>query len=193
MDKRNLIIGFISVLMICVCGVCSHNVFAEPESVPAGIAVVSVPEIMQKSNRAQTLQKEVLERRDTALAELEKAKANLQVVKADLDARKFGSEDYFKLKKEFMQQSASLEAQKEFMQQELMVQNQKAMEKLYQEILAAVSTIAKSEGYELVLDKDKIEFPASSASELSLTIQTHKVLYHADYMDITEKVIKSLD
>lgn len=166
---------------------------ARDNGAPTTIAVVSIPEVMEQCERAKTLQTSVLELRDQSLKQLEKEKAALQVIKADIEARKPGSEDYLKLRKEYMQKKASIEASKEFLQQELMTTNQRAMEKLYLEIVDVVKTIAKTKGYDLVLDRDKVEIPAVSATELTLSIQTHKVLYYADYLDITEEVVKAVD
>ena len=61
-------------------------------------------------------------------------------------------------------------------------------EKMYLEVLNAVGKIAKQKGYDLVLEKDEIELPAASATELMLIIRTHKVLYNNDDMDITSEV-----
>ncbi len=192
MNNKSLwIVLTIAVAMFTINGI--NNVTAAPKAASAGTAVVSIPEIMQTSTRAQAIQDKVLQSRDEGIKELEQMKAKLQVVKADIDARKPGSAEYSKLKQKYMQQSAAINAQQEFLQQELMLKNQRAMESLYKEILAAVESVAKSQGYELVLDRDKIELPANSPSELSLAIQTHKVLYYEKYMDITSKVIDVLD
>ncbi len=190
-NKNLLIITAIVVAMFAINGI--NNVVAAPKAAPIGTAVVSIPEIMQTSIRAQALQAKVLQSRDEGVNELEQMKAKLQVVKADIDARKPGSAEYSKLKQDYMQKSAAIKAQQEFLQQELMLKNQEAMESLYKEILAAVESVAKSQGYELVLDRDKIELPANSPSELSLAIQTHKVLYYTESMDITNKVVEVLD
>ncbi len=190
-NKVLVIIATVAFIVVAMSGL--NNVIADAKAQASGTAVVSVPKIMQTSLRAQALQAKVLESRDAGLAEIQQMKAQIQVVRADLEARKPGSEEFAKLKKDYMVKNASLEAQKEYIQQELMLKNQHAMEELYQNILVAVEQVAKAQGYELILDKDSIDFPSPSPSELSLSIQTHKVLYHADYMDITDKVVEVLD
>ena len=191
---RNVILTVIAGVLIFGLGgfICNFATAAD-KAAPSGTAVVSVPEVMATSKRAEKLQKKIMEQRDAALAELDKLKAQLQAVKADMETRKPGSADYTKLKKEFMQKNAEMEVQKEFLQQDLMTQNQAAMEQLYSDILAAVEKVAMEKGYELVLDKDKIEFPSNNTNELTLIIQTHKVLYHADYLDITADVVDAVD
>jgi outer membrane protein len=190
--RKNLITAVvIAVAVIAIGGI--NNVVAQPKAGAQGIAVVSIPQIMKDSLRAQALQTQVLQSRDTGIQELKQMEAKLQVVQADIEARKPGSAEYSKLKQDYMQKSATIKAQQEFLQQELMLKNQRAMETLYKEVLAAVNSVAKSQGYELVLDRDEVELPANSPSELSLAIQTHKVLYSVDYLDITTSVIDALD
>ena len=51
----------------------------------------------------------------------------------------------------------------------------------------------KQKGYDLVLEKDEIELPAASATELMLIIRTHKVLYYNEDLDITSEVLAAVD
>jgi Skp family chaperone for outer membrane proteins len=160
---------------------------------PAGIAVVCIPDVISESKYVDQMQNGVTEQRDSKVKQLDKFQADLQAIKADIETRKPGSDDFNRLKKDYLLKEAEMKVQKEMLQEELMSLQQRAMEDVYEKILKTVAKIAEEQGYELVLDKDKIEFPAGSANEMTLTIQTHKVLYHADHMDITSVVIAELD
>ncbi|AQQ70102.1 Outer membrane protein [Limihaloglobus sulfuriphilus] len=160
---------------------------------PAGIAVVCIPDVIDQSSYVDQMQNGVNEQREAKIKQLDKFQADLQAIKADIETRKRGSDDYNRLKKDYLLKEAEMKVQRDMLQEELMGLQQKAMEQVYEKILKTVAKVAQQQGYELVLDKDKVEFPAASANEMTLTIQTHKVLYHADYMDITSEIIAELD
>ena len=157
------------------------------------IAVISVPEIMNKSTKAKALQEKIVSESESGQKDMEATQKKIEAIQADMQTRKRGSEDYNKLGLEMMENKAKLEAHKQYYQQVLSRKNADVIEKVYQDILSAAQAVAKEKGYDLVLDKDDIQFPTPGGNELSVMIQTHKVVYAADYLDITEDVLKELD
>jgi len=157
------------------------------------IAVVSIPKIMAQSKYAATMQEQIVEQKDASMAELEKLRTQMEAVRADMDTRKAGSAEHSKLRRELIEKRAVAEVQKEYLQEELMLQNKQSMEQLYAKILEAVREIAQAKGIELVLDSDEVQLPSPSVNELTMMIQTHKVLHYAPSLDITDEVIKLVD
>lgn len=191
--NRQIFTVSIAILTIVAVGLIVNSAGANASQAQSKIAVVSIPKIMAQSKYAQSLQDDVSAKRDSSLAELEKLRTQMEAVKADMDTRKPGSDDHINLKRDLLQKRALAEAQKEFLQEELMALNKQIMEQLYAKILETVRDIAQARGIELVLDSDEVELPAPSVNELTMMIQTHKVLHYADYIDITDDVIKTID
>jgi len=125
--------------------------------------------------------------------ELEKLSKELGAIEADMATRKVGSSDYLKLMREGTEKQAILEAKDKFYQQEFSLKQQQRIERLYQDIIAAVASVAKDKGADLVIVKEEFQFPSASLRELTLVIQTSKVLYNAEHMDITNNVLAVLD
>lgn len=193
MNKKIFTVSIMVLVSFAVGIIASRAGGEDASKAKSNIAVVSIPRIMAESKYAESMQKDVMAQKETSLGELEKLKAQMDAVKADMDTRKRDSEDYLKLKHDLLQQKAVAESQKEFLQEELMLMNKQAMERLYAQIIESVKQIAEARGVELVLDMDEVQLPSPSVSELTMMIQTHKVLYSASYLDITEEVIKVID
>ncbi len=192
MSKKIFTVSLI-ILAAFVIGLIANRAGADASQTKSNIAVVSIPRVMAESKFAASMQKDIMQQKDSSLAELEKLKAQMDAVKADMDTRKRDSDDYSRLRRELLQKKAMGESQKEFLQEDLMLKNKQSMEKLYAAILTAVKQISEAKGIELVFDADEVQLPAPSVSELTMMIQTHKVLYHASYLDITDEVIKVVD
>jgi Skp family chaperone for outer membrane proteins len=157
------------------------------------IGVVSVRRIFQDSKKNAKYREEAVVEQNRIVAELAKLKAEVEAEEAGLKTLKIGSSDYLAQMKEVLMKQASLQAREEFYKQEIGLKDQRWTEELYKEILWATSEVAGQKGLDLVLEKSEIELPALSASELMLTIRTHKLLYSGGCLDITDEVTARLD
>ena len=166
---------------------------AKEEIAPARIAVVSVRRILENSKTNAQWETKARAESGEIRAELDKLSKELQAIEADMATRKVGSSDYLKLMREGTEKQAILEAKDKFYQQKLMLKQQQQIEQLYQDIIATVASVAKDKGANLVIAKEEFQFPSTSLRELTLVIQTSKVLYNAEHMDITNDVLAVLD
>jgi Skp family chaperone for outer membrane proteins len=191
--KKSVIMCLVVAMMVGLLGY--EKLFAEPKAAsgPAKIALVSIRSIFQNCKKNTDYKAKMTAEQDKAIAELEKVNKEIDAIQADLKTRKSGSDEYLKLMKDVSEKKASLEGQKQYYQEQFKVKDQMWTEKMYQEVLDMVGKIAKQKGYDLVLEKDEIELPAASATELMLTIRTHKVLYYNEDMDITSEVLAAVD
>ncbi len=192
MDKR-LISVLMIVLGVFAVGLLVDNVGAAGEKQQEKIAVVSVPRIMMESEYASQVQSSVDKLKEASLAELETLKEDMDSINADMKTRRQGSEEFLKLKRSLMEKRAVAEAQKDFLQDELMEKNKVAMEQLYGKILECVKEVSEAKGLELVLDCDEVNLPAAGVNDLTMMIQTHKVLHYSPDLDITDEVITLID
>ncbi len=191
MDKK--IITLLVVLVVAFSAVLFTTQVGAASDDAGKIAVVSIPKIMAQSKYAATMQEQIVQQKNSSMAELEKLRTQMEAVRADMDTRKPGSAEHSKLRRELIEKRAVAEVHKEYLQEELMLQNKLSMEMLYARILEAVREIAQAKGIELVLDCDEVQLPSPSVSELTMMIQTHKVLHYAPSLDITDEVIKLVD
>lgn len=194
MKTRNIVIVILTAVTIWL-GMGYEQGWAKSkeEIAPARIAVVSVRRVLENTKKSALWEEKARTKGKKIMAELEKLSKELQAIEADMATRKVGSSDYLKLMREGTEKQAILEAMDKFYQQELVLKQQQQIEQLYQEIIAAVASVAKEKGVDLVIAKEEFRFPSSSLRELTLVIQTSKVLYHAEHMDITNDVLAVLD
>jgi outer membrane protein len=191
--KKSVIMVMAAAIVIGAIGY--ESLFAESKAASGStkIGLVSVRSVFQNCKKNNDYKAKMTAEQDKIIAELEKLNKEIDALQADLKTRKAGSEDAMKLMKTITEKRASLEGQKQYYQEQFKVKDQMWTEKMYVEILDTVGKIAKQKGYDLVLEKDDVELPAASATELMLIIRTHKVLYYNDDMDFTSEVLAAVD
>ncbi len=194
MKARNIVIGILAAAVISLSvGYEQGWAKAKEEIAPARIVVVSVRRILENTKKNAQWEAKVRAEGEKIRMELEKLSKELGAIEADMATRKVGSSDYLKLMREGTEKQAILEAKDKFYQQEFSLKQQQRIERLYQDIIAAVASVAKDKGADLVIVKEEFQFPSASLRELTLVIQTSKVLYNAEHMDITNNVLAVLD
>lgn len=157
------------------------------------IGVVSIRKIFEECKRNARYKEEALAEQDKLLAENEKLSKEIDAEKAGLKTLKAGSNDHLAMVKGILEKQAKLEAQREFNNQQMGLKDQRWTESFFKDVLQKTSEVAKQKELDLVFEKDEIDFPASSANELMLTIRTFKLLYSGNCLDITDDVIAKLD
>jgi len=157
------------------------------------IAVVDIRSIFLQCDRNTEYKQKVTAEQNKILAELEKLNGRVEGLKADLKTRKVGSEDYMKIMQKMMQKQSEIEAKKQFYQQKMAMKDRLWTEELFKDIMDSTRAVAEKNGIEMVFAKDELELPASSGSELMLSIRTHKLLYSTGNLDITDKVLANLN
>jgi len=194
MKARNVIIGLLTAAVISLSVGYEHGwAEAKEEISPARVGVVSVRRVLENSRKNAQWEAKARADGEKIRMELEKLSKELGAIEADMATRKVGSSDYLQLMREGTEKQAVLEAKDKFYQQELTLKQQQRVEELYQEIIATVASVAKRKGLDIVFAKEEFRFPSASLGELTLVIQTSKVLYHAEEMDITNDVLTVLD
>ena len=160
MKVRNIIIGILVAAAISLSvGYEQGWAKSKDEIAPARIAVVSVRRILENSKTNAQWEAKARAESEKIRAELEKLSKELQAIEADMATRKVGSSDYLKLMGEGTEKQAILEAKDKFYQQKLTLKQQQQIEQLYQEIIAAVASVAKGKGVDLVIAKEEFQFP----------------------------------
>ena len=157
------------------------------------MGVVSIRKIFRNCKKTAQYRQETNAERQKISAELGKLDSEIQAQKAGLKTLKNGSENYMTQVKEILEKQAILQAQQEFHKQQLALKEQQLTENIYRDILRITSYIAKEKGLDLVFEASEPDLPASSPTELELSMGTHKLLFGGGCVDITEEVITRLD
>jgi len=138
--------------------------------------------------------------RDKELAEQAKKNAELDVLEkeiaaqeAGLKALRPGTSDYMKQYEDLLNKQARFEAAKQFVSQQRVLKDRRWTEDLYKEALRITKELAKQKGLTVVLEADEPNFPMTSADELMMALQTHKVLYSDGCMDLTAEVVTEMN
>jgi len=191
MKRRTMLMALV-IGVVALLATFEYSGAAQPGAATSKIGVVSVRTVFNNTRQQSQYQTQAMAKRSRERAELQKLAAEIKAAEADLEASKPGTADYLQRMQPIIQKRAQLEAQQEYLKQQQMLENKMWMEKLYQETLKIVNTLAQEKGLELVLERTEPDFPISS-DELMATFSTHKVLYAGGSLDLTAEVISRLD
>jgi Skp family chaperone for outer membrane proteins len=164
---------------------------SKPQIAPAKVAVVNIDSIFVKSKKHAQWKQKMEEKDSSVRAEMQKAAAEIDLLRKDMDTRKVGSEDYLKLAREGAQKKAMLEANEKYYEQEINLKIQQWTETIYKEVISAIEKVAKERNLDVVLASEELN--DISSRELMSFIRTSKVLYHNKQLDITADVLAVLD
>lgn len=157
------------------------------------IGVVNIMKVFRSCKRSTAHRTEIITEQGIIRARLEKLSKLLEAEEAGLRALKPESDDYLAQRKELIIKRADLNAQQTYNKEELILKEYKWSKKLYQDILRITEEVAKQKMLDLVLEKQEIDAISLSLNEINQTIQTHKVLYSAGCVDISDEVVARLD
>jgi Skp family chaperone for outer membrane proteins len=157
------------------------------------MGVASIRKIFRDCKRVAQYRQETNTERQRIDAELTKLDNEIQAQRAGLKTLKIGSDNYMAQVKEILEKQASLQANQDFYKQQLALKEKKLTESIYADILRITRDIAGEKGLELVFEASEPDLPASSPTELELSMGTHKLLFGGGCQDITDEVIKRLD
>jgi len=166
---KRLYAVLLSVMLLGMMGVAS----AAGNSLKIG--VIDLREIMQKSPQVKTmvskLKSQFKPRQDKIVALQKKLDEDLNKLKRDSAVMK--KAEKAKVRDRVMTARRDLQQMEQNYQQDLRMAQGQAMDKFYKKVSAAVKTVAKRDGYDLVMQKGAVPY----ASDRAL---------------ITEKVLKEL-
>jgi len=156
------------------------------------VGVVSIRMVFDKTRQQAQYQTKAVAKRARDRAQLEGLARDVKAAEEEMSTHKQGTAEYLKLMQDVIQKRAQLDAQQEYLKQQTMLENKLWMEKLYEQTLKIVTALAKEKGLDLVLERTEPNFPISS-DELMATLNTHKVLYAGNSVDLTGEVVSRLD
>ena len=191
--KRNSFILVLLIAAVIIFTAYSYTSAGSNASQNDSIAVVNIRTVFTGCKRNADYRSSVEAEQDAAMAELEKLRADLEAAKAGLKTLKKDSSDYLEQARDVLTREANLQAQQEFYKRHLESKDQQWTEKIYKDLLSAVSKVALEKDIDLVMAVEDVETPMPDAQELMMAIRTNKVLYSGGCRDISDDVLKELD
>jgi Skp family chaperone for outer membrane proteins/uncharacterized coiled-coil protein SlyX len=158
-----------------------------------GAGVVSIRKIFRDCKRSAKYRQDSNAERQKIDTELTRLDNEIKSQRAALKTLKIGSDSYLAQTKEIFEKQANLQAQQEFYKQRLALKEQRITEEIYIDILRITGEIAKERGLDWVFEKSEPQIPASTPTELELSMGMHKLLYGGGCVDITNEVLARLD
>ncbi len=158
------------------------------------IGIVSFRTIFQTCKRNEKYRLSTKAEQEKAIAELQQLRSEIDAAEAGLKTRKAGTKDYLDLSQEIAQKKAALPIKQDYYEQQFAQKDKDWTEKLYKDILANVNKVAAEKKLDLVFEKDVPEFPYERADDLLLAVRTNKLLYSSgNCPDITNDVMTLVD
>jgi len=191
MKSRTMIIGAVAGV-IALLATFEYSGAAQSGAATSKVAVVSIRTVFDRTRQQAQYQTKAVAKRTRDRAQLQGLADQVKSAEEEMSTHRQGTAQYLKLMQDVIQKRAQLEAQQEYLKQQTMLENKLWMEKLYEQTLKIVNTLAQEKGLELVLERTEPSFPISS-DELMATFSTHKVLYAGGSVDLTDEVVSRLD
>jgi len=161
------------------------------------IAVANPVQIFTKMKETVDLQERLKKDAEDLKNEDGKRQQEIKDLAGERDGMKPGSDQYQDKNKEILKKSVELKVWRELKTAEAQRQQKAEMRALYEKIQTAIAQVAKDGGYDLVLAEQSPEFPPDldmiTVDTMRMIIAQRNVLYKKDAMDISEKVIITLD
>jgi Skp family chaperone for outer membrane proteins len=130
---------------------------------------------------------------DRISVELNILQKKIAAAEAGLGTLRPESSDYLELERDVRQKRDKYRLEKEYYEQLLGLKDRQWTKEFYEDILRVTGEVGKERGLDLVFERSEPDFSMVSATELLMTIQTHKLLYTGGCVDITDEVMAGLD
>lgn len=161
---------------------------------PTAVAVANIQKIFNSLKERQQIQAN-MQSQMKKLQSQEKAKRKeIDNLKSQLDVLQAGSKAYSNKENQLEEKSINLDAWVRYQQKKVNHNRALKIEELYRQTVKAVASVAKSDGYQIVLyGGGKPTFQYNSESQLANEIELRKVLWADSSVDITDQVTQQMN
>ena len=187
---HNVVILALLAGLLGLAGYQSYALQQAPAPSPAVVVTVNLEEVFDNLD-----ERAAADERLTALArrleeEGRKMREAIDLLIADRDLWPETSTEYRDLDARIAQQSVDLQAYLEFAQWQLDQEKARSLRAIYRDIKTAIATMARENGYDMVVvDDSVVDLPEGpSESETTRQISARRLLYTAPSIDITSAV-----
>ena len=177
--------------LILIAGATAQNAL---KAKPTAVAVVDIAGIYNALGQKQVLAAESEQMVTRAEKEHELKIEHLKQLQADLELMQPGDAAYNKKRYELQLEAVQIKAWREFQKQRIAHEEAIRKEQLYRQILDAIGAFAQTNGYDMVLYKERtVNFAGANQSQVDALIALRKVLWSREELDITDAVTAKMN
>lgn len=195
MNKRQIsCIGFLALLIVA--GAAWDNLWAQAAggARPTAIAVVDIEEVLNNLEERKSIRADLSSKLENLQKWEQSKRKELQNLQNDLKILDPSDEAYKKMRESLDKKSIELGVELKYRQRQLEMEQALQLESIYRKMVGMIERVAKQDGYELVLFKDKLpQVQGANAQQLIGMMNMRKVLYAADRLDLTDPVTQRLN
>jgi len=193
MKTRIVVLGCLAGAVVLFCGHEYSSAQLKTDALSSKVGIVSISTVFRDCKTNASYRRKAIAEQEKIIAKLELLQKQSAALEAGLKALKPGSSDHLKQYEELLKKQAEFEAMKQFSGRRRVIKDAQWTEVLYKEVLRITKELAKQKGLTMVLEVTEPEFPMVNSEELSMVLQTHKVLYSAGCVDLTAEVVAEMD
>jgi Skp family chaperone for outer membrane proteins len=160
---------------------------------PARIGVVDFARLLEGYEKMKDAEAQFLATQKSLREEADKRAAEIQSLSARLAMHTPGSDAYTKTEKEILQRKAEYDTWTKMKTGEILDREKNVIRELYLDLEKAAGDYARANKLSLVLKSDKVDLSAPSVSDLHLMLRLKKVLYFSSDVDITDRLLATLN
>ena len=158
------------------------------------IVVVDVKKLFDSLKEKVDLEAKMKTGQVKLTAELNKKKAAIDKLKNALPGLRRGSPDYNAKRDELELKTIELQAWATLQERKVARTNVVQTGSLYHKMSASIAEISKSNGYDLVLYKERpLSLVGIKSTQISAVLQSRKVIYVSERLDITDLVVLKMN
>lgn len=162
---------------------------------PVSVAVVDIKRLFESLQEKNQIEADLNSRRQKLADESNRRKAELEQMKSDLETVLQPNTPAYNEKQNEMERKAiDFQAWVQYQNNRLARENVLQSESLYLRMSDAIGQVAKDNGYDMVLFKEReVSFSGAKPEQLTALIQGRKVLWASDDLDVTDLVIQKMN
>ena len=161
---------------------------------PTKVAVVSLQEVIAQCNQQQKFRTENQARGADLQAEQEQRQNKIQGLRTQIDPLQTGTDAWRAKRDEIQQATMELEVWAKMQEQNTQLEQARQFAEIYQSANDAAGEVAQSMGFDIVLQAgDLPDLMSLNVQQLQSIVQSRKVLYAGDNVDITQAVLQRVN
>ncbi len=157
------------------------------------IGVVDISGVFEKYEKRKDLDQELKDLEKKFQNEINEKKKEMINLDEETQLLDLGSESRRKNVDLLERKNVELEGYAKFAERQLLRRYKEFFEMTYDTVVKEVEAIGIKEGFDLIIKKEEPELKSGQISDLQFKIGIRTVLYHSKAVDVTSKVIGSLN
>lgn len=161
---------------------------------PTKVAVVNLQEVINQCSQQAAFRADNQAKAQALQAEQQKRQQDIAAITTAIDPLQPGSDAWNKKREELQQKTLEMQVWVQMQEQNNQLEQARQFAEVYVAANEAAASIAESAGYDVVLQGgDLPDLMRLNIQQLQTVVQTRKVLYSNDNVDITNAVLQRVN